>query len=116
MRAHGIVPHHHHDDDAPAHRHSTDHQAGIDHHADHEAGLNDPHPEVAPHDEPSLNSVSQPNTTHFAVVMVPPNANEVSFPTPIGERKRRIFSDEHPYATGPPGTRSSRAPPASLTA
>jgi hypothetical protein len=116
IQAHAFVPHHHHDDEAPAHRHAADHHAGFGHHADHGNEFDDPHPPVAPHDEPSLSEVSQRNMLHFALVLDLPVRFEVLLASPIGLRQRETFPSEHPYATGPPGTKSSRAPPASLTA
>lgn len=116
IQAHAIVPHHHHDDGTPAHGHAAAHHAGFGHHADHGIELNGVHPEVSAHDEPSLSSVSQPNSPHFAFVLALPAHIEIVLPNSIVDRQRATFPSEHPYATGPPGTKPSRAPPSSLTA
>lgn len=115
-QAHGLVAHHHHVDDAPAHRHAADHHAGFDHHAEHGPGHDESHPEVAPHDEPSLSNISTSHSRQFELVIVLPDSVDFVLPCQVRQRQRKLIAASHPYATGPPGTKSSRAPPASLTA
>jgi hypothetical protein len=115
IQAHSFVPHHHHSDEGPLRCHAADHGTSSDH-AAHEAGAVDCRQDVAGHEEPSLNDVSRPKWPGFDLVVAIPPPIEVVLQPHTAVRHRKIISAEHPYATGPPGTTSSRAPPASLTA
>ena len=114
IQAHDLVPHHHHADAAPNHWHESEGHAGLDLHAAHGTQLGDSHPEIAPHDEASLSTATTRHAQH--VVMALPNPIMLVFPVQIRAKQRVMIAAEHPFATGPPGTKSSRAPPASLTA
>ncbi len=113
IQVHGLLPHHHHADDAPAH--ARDH-SGIGKHVYHGQTLDHPHPEVAPHDEPHLDSVKPAHGFQFDLVLALPPSTHFTIEEQEVDGQRVFVAAEHPYATGPPGTKSSRAPPASLIA
>jgi hypothetical protein len=115
IQAHDLVPHHHHEDAAPAHSHASESPAGLDHHSGHGTLVGDSHPEIAPHDEASLSHATTPHTPQF-VVMALPDLVVLVFPVQTRAAQRVLIAAEHPCSTGPPGTTSSRAPPASLIA
>jgi hypothetical protein len=116
VQAHSMVPHHHHRDGTPVHMHAAGDSVGFGCDVGHGTDFGVIGPEVAPHDELSVSSDAQRSSPHFALVFALPAPSGIVSPTPIEDRQGDIGPTEHPYATGPPGTRSSRAPPASSTA
>ncbi len=113
IQVYGLLPHHHHADNAPAH--GQDH-SGIGKHAAHGQTLDQPHPDVAPHDEPQVGSIIPAPGFQFDLVLALPPSIHFTIEEQEIDRQRVFVAAEHPYATGPPGTTSSRAPPASLIA
>ena len=116
MQAHGVVPHHHHDAEAPHHGHVVDPHLGFASLPAEGSIIDDLHPEVAPHDEPSLGTIRPSHRQQCDLDLAMPTPIEVVFSDEQSGTKRHITPCGHPFATGPPSTKSSRAPPASLTA
>ncbi len=115
VQAHGFVPHHHHDDDAPVHSHAAEHHIGHSDGLAPSAEFDGEHPEVTPHDEASITATAR-HSIQVDLVLALPEATQFAFPSKSTSGVRAPIAYARPYGTGPPGTRSSRAPPASLTA
>lgn len=115
-QVYGIVPHHHHEDEAPAHVHADEHHIGFCHAQARSAELDIVHPEVAPHDEASLASATVRHSTQVVLVMALPDVVDFAFPSISNNGEMSQITYARPYGTGPPGIKSTRAPPASLTA
>lgn len=116
IQAHNLVPHHHHASAAPVHGHTLDHLFGFGEDVDHTASLDCPHPETAPHDEPSISDAGLRRAQHHHFAMVIPEPIKVALPETTCIRHRVPIYAEHPHSTGPPLAKSPRAPPATLTA
>lgn len=117
IQAHNFVPHHHHEQSALDHN-LADHHDSADFHGTHHHDLQPDHSdhEVSGHTEASLSGVTAPKSFHLDFVMALP---EPLLLIPVAEEPTAELTESggrHPFATGPPGTKSSRAPPASLTA
>lgn len=116
IQAHSFLPHHHHERSAPNHNHA-DHGDSV--HFDgahyHDIQLDHPDHEVNGHDEASLSGVTAPKSFHFDFVMALPEPVQL-IPAAEVTAERAESGGRHPFATGPPGTKSSRAPPASFSA
>ncbi|MBV6457320.1 MAG: hypothetical protein HONBIEJF_00428 [Fimbriimonadaceae bacterium] len=116
IQAHSFMPHHHHDRYALAHHHADHadsaqvhgtHHHELLHHADHE---------VSGHDEASLSGVTAPKSFHVDFAMVLPEPVRLVPPAAMPAETPAQAASLHPFATGPPGTKSSRAPPVSFRA
>lgn len=116
IQAHAFVPHHHHSADAPKHWHTADHRLGLGEDLDHTAGVDCPHPETVPHDDLSWGDAGQRRATHFQLAVALPDPITFVLPKSVLVRRQCIVRADHPPATGPPGTKTSRAPPASFNA
>lgn len=115
LQSHGLVSHHHHGDEAPARLHAGDHHAELDDHANYVSDLDAPHPEVIPHDEPPVR-ISKSPAPQLEIAIALADLIEFVLVGPVQERQRVFSLADHPYPTGPPGPKSSRAPPESVTA
>lgn len=117
IQVHDIVPHHHHADDAPEHVHQHHHpREGMV--ADHSHGpiLEDAlHPDLVAHDEHIMGKVAPRQSLHVDLVIALPVS--IDFDIPERFESRSVYQyHEHPWATGPPGITSARAPPFAPTA
>lgn len=118
VQAHAVIPHHHHDDDAHQNWHVGDHghRGRCVCNSNVSAEFETDHPEVTPHDEPHLGLFSLPHTLHFDFVAVLPEVVETILPLRIADCEPKYVRFERSYATGPPGQKSSRAPPSTSIA
>jgi hypothetical protein len=116
VQAHNFVPHHHHEEAAAAHRHTADHRWGFGAEADHDAQLECPHPAFVPHQEQDLGQVVPPVVGFDDIPIAALEASRFFLAGRSPQSKVEIGRAELPYATGPPGIASTRAPPLSSVA
>lgn len=112
LQAHGFVPHHHHSPGMPDHAHA--YPAAFDGAAS--SFLTDLHPELVPHDEDQAVTSAARSRFDLETPSVIPDAAPPVILSGGEAVLEPLIAPVLPYSTGPPGTRSPRAPPTFLAA
>lgn len=115
LQAHAIVPHHHHQPGTLEHRHPAG-SIGSDWSESPAGELAELHPDVAPHNEAQASVTSRPQMPDEPAAMDLPNSAAPLMRVCNESVARPFPRGAIPYSTGPPGPKSSRAPPPSRAA